>query len=62
MYEDIGSGSYCVSILSLEMYLCYFETFLSLCYFDTFIICIFGLFYICFNLVLFFVYFISIVR
>ncbi|KAM0044294.1 hypothetical protein Hdeb2414_s0003g00083861 [Helianthus debilis subsp. tardiflorus] len=38
------------------MYLSYFETFVILCYFETFVIYISGLFYIGFNLILFFLY------
>ncbi|MFS7951438.1 hypothetical protein Hanom_Chr07g00595171 [Helianthus anomalus] len=52
-YEDTRSGSYCISLSSLKIYvfvlLC---TFVILCYFETFVICILGLFYNGFNLIL----------
>ncbi|MFS8014398.1 hypothetical protein Hanom_Chr15g01344031 [Helianthus anomalus] len=51
MKTSVSSGSYCMSISSLELYvlLCYWKTFVILCYFETFVFYILGLYYICSN-------------
>ncbi|KAF5808172.1 hypothetical protein HanXRQr2_Chr04g0142401 [Helianthus annuus] len=48
MKTPVGSGSYCISLSSLELYvlLCYRKTFVILCYFETFVFYILGLYYI----------------
>ncbi|MFS7912385.1 hypothetical protein Hanom_Chr02g00150951 [Helianthus anomalus] len=48
---SVGSGSYCMSISSLELYvlLKFWETFVILCYFETLVFYVLGLYYICSN-------------
>ncbi|MFS7984615.1 putative multi antimicrobial extrusion protein [Helianthus anomalus] len=48
---SIGSGSYCISISSLELFvlLKFWKTFVILCYFEILVFYVLGLYYICSN-------------